>query len=107
MDVLILRMRAITAKKDVDDLAGHVECGEQRAAKREVKWSAPAFPCPGAKKEFVLAPETAKEQGHPRQGHHTDRIRRERQRHVFAETTEFANVLTFVCAVNHGTSAKE
>src|SRR5206468_5650477 len=98
--VLSLRMRAITPKKDVDDLSRLVERGEQRAAEGDVKRSASAFPSPGAEKNFVFAPETRKEQRHTGKRHHADGVGHEGQRHVLAQPAQVADVLAFVRAVD-------
>src|SRR5689334_20714931 len=56
---------------------------------------------------LILAPETRKEHGHAGQSHHPDSIGRKCDWHRFSQTAHLSNILFFVTAVNHRTSAEE
>ena len=58
-------------------------------------------------KDLVLAPETGEENRHAAQGHHTDSIGGEGQRHEFAQPAHGADILLLMAAVNDGTGPHE
>ena len=89
------------SKKHVTKLPGHVERGQQRAEQAEIKRPPRRRPGMSCMQDFVFAPEPGKEQGHPAQCHHSDRIGHKRDRHEFSQFTHATDVLLVMTAMNH------
>src|ERR1044071_6618423 len=84
------------AEKDKCHLPGHVKCRQKSSKQTQIKWPMGKAPCMSTVQNFILAPETGKEERHTAQGHHADSVSGKRYRHKFTQTTHAANILLLI-----------
>ena len=97
----------IITEKHITHLSRHVEGGEERAERRQIKWDLRDRPIVRGVENFVFAPEAGEKQRHAGERHHADGVGRERDRHEFLQAAHAPDVLFLVAAVNDRARAHE
>ena len=102
-----VRRSACVAEKDVDDLARHVERGENNSSQNQIIRCMRSRPVRRGVQNFFFRPATRKKERHATERHHPNGISEKRHRHDTPETAHFTNVVFAVTSVNHGARAEE
>ena len=98
---------ASIAEKDVDDLARHVERGQDDAGQNEVIGHVRPRPIRRGVQNFFFRPASRKKERHATERHHTNGVCEECDRHEPAQAAHFANVLVMMTSVNHRACAEK